>query len=348
MIIFSNRSSKPSERLYANGSAQNALLEQYETKNYWLANEHKTSGSALFRGAICALGVLLPLMVFGGTGVQAFPNVGINLKNAIVNRAKEAESRKDMKAFRFGLMGSFEFKTIKHRFEADWKGVLTRIVDESEMYERCTAGAAVCPAHLRKWRDLLEDLKGLPQEVQVERLNKSINRMVSYGDDDKLFGKRDYWASPAEVLHGRGDCEDYAAIKFWSLLELGFRNDQLRLVVVRDRRRGLIHAVTTVQVDGRTLVLDSLFDHPVEPQHILKYEPIYSANLNTQWGHIVTKKIRVGFINQIEKRTKAPVIQVSTQDPMPETAEAVPETVDGGADFGHVSADPVIKVSDGT
>ncbi|MEM8743377.1 MAG: transglutaminase-like cysteine peptidase [Pseudomonadota bacterium] len=297
-------------------------------------------------------------MFFGGGHAQAFPNVGISLKNAIVNHAKEAEPRKDMNTFKFGVMGSFEFKTVDHRFERDWKGVLTRIVDESEMYERCTAGAADCPEHVRKWRVLLEDLKGLPQEVQVKRLNKAINGMISYADDDKLFGKRDYWASPAEVLHGRGDCEDYSALKFWSLLELGFRNDQLRMVVVRDRRRALMHAVTTVQLDdGRTLVLDSLFDHPVEPQHILKYEPIYSANLNTQWGHIVTKKIRLSFLNQIEKRTKPQVIKVSAQEPAPEAVDeggASFESEDGaslenegGASFEDERASQIIRVSEG-
>ena len=248
-------------------------------------------------------------MILGGNAAQAFPNVGVNLKNAIVNHTQEAEPRKELRGFKFGILGSFEFKTVKHRFESDWKGVLTRIVDESELYERCTAGAADCPEEMRRWRTLLEDLKGLPPEIQLARLNKAINRMASYADDDKLFGVRDHWASPVEFLRGRADCEDYAAIKFWSLIELGFRNDQLRLAVVHDRRRNLMHAVTTVQLNGRTFVLDSLFDHVVEQRHILKYEPIYSANLNAQWGHIVTKKIRVSFLDKIEKRDRERVIK---------------------------------------
>ena len=254
-------------------------------------------------------------MILGGGLAQAFPNVGVNLKSAIESRAAEPEIKKEMQSFKFGLLGSFEFKTVKHRFEADWKGVLTRIVDESGGYESCTSGAADCPPHLRRWRELLEDLKGLPPQVQLARLNKSINRMVSYVDDDKVFGQVDYWASPGEVLKGKGDCEDYATIKFWSLLELGFRNDQLRLAVVRDTRRRLMHAVVTVEIEGRTYVLDSLFDHPVEQQHILKYEPIFSANLNSQWGHIVTRKIRVGFLDQIEEQTKVRVIKAGVRKP---------------------------------
>ena len=108
---------------------------------------------------------------------------------------------------------------------------------------------------------------------------------------------------------------------------------------------GLDQQTGVVQLDdGRTLVLDSLFDHPVEPQHILKYEPIYSANLNTQWGHIVTKKIRVSFLDQVEKRAsaKARVFNVSTQEAAPETTD------DGGASFEGDGEGQIIKVVDGT
>ena len=49
----------------------------------------------------------------------------------------------------------------------------------------------------------------------------------------------DYWASPLETLDkGRGDCEDYAIAKYFSLLAAGVPVARLRLVYVRahDRR----------------------------------------------------------------------------------------------------------------
>ena len=244
---------------------------------------------------------------------QAFPNVGVNLQQAIQHQNNELSKGSESNGFKFGILGSVEFKSINHRFQSDWRGVLTRIDDETEVYEKCSASPADCTPKVRQWRKLLEDLKGLPVKVQLARLNKSINRMATYADDDKTFGKRDYWATPLEFLNGKADCADYAAVKFWSLLELGFSNEQLRLAVVRDRRRGIMHAVVTVDTEDGTIILDSLFDHPVEQRHVLKYAPIYSANLDSNWVHIVTKKIRLSYINSLDSRAKGRVIPVKAQ-----------------------------------
>jgi len=243
--------------------------------------------------------------VFSGAQALAFPNVGVNLRDAIDKQAIELNKTAEPKAFKFGILGSVEFKMAYYRFGADWLGVLARIKDETEIYQRCSAAAADCPPKVRQWRKLLKSLKGKPVRVQLARLNKSINRMAKYADDEKIFGKQDYWATPLEFLNGKADCEDYAVVKFWSLLELGFKSDQLRLAVVRDTRRKIMHAVVTVETQAKSYVLDSLFDHPVEQKYVLKYAPVYSANLDSQWAHIVTRKIRVSYLDHLENNAKA-------------------------------------------
>lgn len=252
-------------------------------------------------------------MVIGGVPVSAFPNVGVNLKHAIQKQNSELNKQKELGGFKFGILGSVEFKTVNHRFQSQWEGLLSRIKDETDLYERCSVSALDCSPKLRQWRELIQSLKGQPVKVQLARLNKSINRMVAYADDDEIFGKRDYWATPREFFKGRGDCEDYAAVKFWSLLELGFSNDQLRLAVVRDTRRKIMHAVVTVETGGKSYVLDSLFNHPVEQKYVLKYVPIYSANLDSNWVHIVTRKIRVSYLNYLESGGKARVLLAKTK-----------------------------------
>lgn len=251
-------------------------------------------------------------MMVGSLQATAFPNVGINLQKAIQKQDEVLKKRESTGGFKFGIMGSFEFRTANHRFQSDWQDVLTRIKHEAPGYDKC-ANEGACSPQLSKWRKLLEDLKGQPADIQLARLNKSINRMARYGDDSKIFGKRDYWATPMEFLKGRADCEDYATIKFWSLLELGYSSDQLRLAVVRDQRRGILHAVVRVDTGEKKVVLDSLFDHVVEERYILKYAPIYSVNLESQFSHIVSKQLRVAYLNQLEDRAKGHVLKAAVK-----------------------------------
>lgn len=256
-------------------------------------------------------------MALGCVQAHAFPNVGVNLKQVIEKQNNATEQSGESQAFKFGILGSVEFESISHRFQDNWQRVLARIEDESAVYEQCSASATGCPPKVRQWRNLIQSLKGQPAEEQLKQLNKSINKMAKYADDDKIFGKRDYWATPLEFLKGRADCEDYAVVKFWSLLELGYRDDQLRLAIVRDQRRGIMHAVVTVALGERTIVLDNLFDHPVEQRHILKYAPIFSANLDSDWVHIVTRKIRVSYINSLKYEDKRRVIPVRANATVP-------------------------------
>lgn len=215
--------------------------------------------------------------------------------------------------FVFGVLGSFEFKTAKHRFLDDWNEVLERIGNEKRLYEDCDKGLGKCPVKVRKWRTLIDDLKGLPQLEQISRLNRSLNKLVHYVDDPKVFGARDYWATPAEFLQRNGDCEDYAILKFVSLLELGFGSEQLRVTIVRDKRRQLMHAVLAVQIGDKTYILDNLFNDVVEQQYVLKYAPVFSVNLDNQWSHITTNKMRAAFITQTMNGTVKTTMQRATQ-----------------------------------
>ncbi len=259
----------------------------------------------------------MPLIAFSGVPAHAFPNVGVSLYGAIQKQKSELKKQNESGAFKFGILGSLEFKTVNNRFRPQWESLVSRINSESDIYERCSVSAVNCPPKLRQWRELIKSLKGLPAKVQLARLNKSINQMVTYAEDEEIFGQEDYWATPREFFNGRGDCEDYVAVKFWSLLELGFSNDQLRFAIVMDRKRKIMHAVVTVETGGKNYVLDSLFDDPVEQKYVLKYAPVFSANLDSQWAHIVTRKIRVSYVNQLENRRKGLVIQVKAKRQVP-------------------------------
>ena len=54
-----------------------------------------------------------------------------------------------------------------------------------------------------------------------------------------------------------GDCEDYALAKYAALRELGYRAEELRMIVTRDNDAHEYHMVLAVQHEGHWLILDN-------------------------------------------------------------------------------------------
>ena len=92
------------------------------------------------------------------------------------------------------------------------------------------------------------------------------NRRIVFRDDSEVWGQVDHWASPLELLDkGRGDCEDYAIAKYFSLLALGMPVAQAApgLRAGADRRpsgarRRTWCWPTTPQPRAEPLILDNL------------------------------------------------------------------------------------------
>lgn len=79
-----------------------------------------------------------------------------------------------------------------------------------------------------------------------------------------MWGRKDYWATPAELLQKRrGDCEDVAIAKYFTLRKLGVADSHLRLAYgkIADLQQGTIEAhmvLLYMPANARPLVLDSL------------------------------------------------------------------------------------------
>ena len=55
--------------------------------------------------------------------------------------------------------------------------------------------------------------------TKVDRINEFFNRQVTWGSDAKVWGDKDYWATPIETMgKAAGDCEDFSIAKYYSLL----------------------------------------------------------------------------------------------------------------------------------
>lgn len=186
------------------------------------------------------------------------------------------------------LFGHVGFKSARLSALPRWVNVLEKIEQEQDIYTACERSADACPSRVvEDWRRFIVKMRGKSQLEQLEKVNLYANKW-RYIEDRKLWQKSDYWASPLEFISHSGDCEDYSIFKYITLKHLGFTEDQLRMVVVRDTVRNIAHAVLSVRVADKTYIMDNLFNRVLEDKQMLQYKPYYSVNANARWTYVPT------------------------------------------------------------
>lgn len=143
-------------------------------------------------------------------------------------------------------------------FGPAWVRLAAEIADDRAVLGRCRADERACPDAALRFEALLGEGRGRSGRARVGAVNRAVNGAIRYVPDRVQHGRDDVWTRPlATLAAGRGDCEDMAALKYAALLQLGTAPSDLRLVIVRDIRRGSLHAVAAARVDGEWLLLDN-------------------------------------------------------------------------------------------
>ena len=124
-------------------------------------------------------------------------------------------------------------------------------------------------------------------------MNTFFNRRIVFAEDIEAWGQADYWASPLEALAlGRGDCEDYAIAKYFSLVAVGTPVARLRLVYVRAQvagnpsgSEGQAHMVLAyyAQPNAEPLILDNLVTSVRPASRRPDLTPVFSFNSEGLW-----------------------------------------------------------------
>jgi len=184
----------------------------------------------------------------------------------------------------------FQSAAFRGNFNAlpKWKRVLAKAQEQIRTLNACGSGAN-CPPGATSWQRVMKQAKGQNPMAQLKLVTAFFNKWP-YRLDQDAYGASDWWATPQEFLKISGDCEDYAIIKYFALRELGFAQDDLRIVVVKDRIRGIGHAVLTVFLQGDAFVLDSNSDAIFPHGKYKHYIPQYSLNEQYRWSHIPLAK----------------------------------------------------------
>jgi predicted transglutaminase-like cysteine proteinase len=95
----------------------------------------------------------------------------------------------------------------------------------------------------KQYIQMTKKVKDYPTFKKLSHVNTFFNRILPQNDKAK-YGMDDYWTTQKEFLFkGKGDCEDYAISKYFTLLELGIPKEQLFLSVVQVKGKQTDHMV---------------------------------------------------------------------------------------------------------
>ena len=154
-------------------------------------------------------------------------------------------------------------------------------------------GASAVPK-FRDWQKLVADTAKLDDpDEQLKKVNDFWNRRIQFMDDTQAWGQDDYWATPMESLgHGKGDCEDFAIAKYFTLLASGIEVSQLRLIYVKAKLGGVNSSISQAHMvlayysdpDAEPQILDNLLGEIRPASRRPDLTPVFSFNGQGIWA----------------------------------------------------------------
>jgi len=156
-------------------------------------------------------------------------------------------------------------------------------VEKIKQLEQSSKGDA--QKRYKAWAALITSQQGKPVKEQLEKVNAFFN-LFRYETDMESHGVEDYWESPDEFIdEGGGDCEDFAIIKYFTLLALGVPSDQLRITYVTSLKLNQAHMVLSYYAtpEVEPLILDSLESDILPASKRPDLKPVYSFNGDGLW-----------------------------------------------------------------
>ncbi|KLE09427.1 transglutaminase-like cysteine peptidase [Aliarcobacter butzleri] len=113
---------------------------------------------------------------------------------------------------------------------------------------------------LAKYEEVRNKARNLDVNKKLTQINLFINGSLAEFDNASM-GIDDYWMTPKEFfIKGHGDCEDYVIAKYFTLLELGVKKENLYPAIVSVKESPGFHLVLLYVEDKNKspLVLDNL------------------------------------------------------------------------------------------
>ncbi|MEM7100231.1 MAG: transglutaminase-like cysteine peptidase [Pseudomonadota bacterium] len=185
-----------------------------------------------------------------------------------------------------------DYLTEAHNFSS-WAETLTQHQQERNQLLACSAPLDHCRGRTRSFNRMLSRARDLTRDEKISLVNIYINRTKYDADHpqriydeqgNRIGVSRSRWSSLLEFLTSKGDCEDYATAKYFMFRELGFTAENMRVLVVYEKKLRGYHAVLALkQPDGDVWLLDS--DNVIRKKRHSNYRFVYAMNEHHVWDH---------------------------------------------------------------
>jgi predicted transglutaminase-like cysteine proteinase len=140
---------------------------------------------------------------------------------------------------------------------AKWRAVEADIDLEQKVLARCHEQEP-CPVVAQQLLNIVAEGAGHSGRARVGLINRAVDLAITPTSDEAQWGVADHWSPPFETLQShRGDCEDYAIVKYVALLQAGLSHDDVKIIILRNLLPNEDHAVVAARVDGQWLILDN-------------------------------------------------------------------------------------------
>ncbi|WP_316858156.1 transglutaminase-like cysteine peptidase [uncultured Cohaesibacter sp.] len=136
-----------------------------------------------------------------------------------------------------------------------WQRARQQMQEMAVALRLCEAG--ICEnQQLSELSRVVMSLRTLPQEDLLQAINSLVRSKLAYRPEMAGF---DEWANPMVTFqNGFGDCEDHAIFVGALLLQAGYKENSLNLLVMKNQQTGAGHAVMSVKDDsGKRHIFDN-------------------------------------------------------------------------------------------
>jgi predicted transglutaminase-like cysteine proteinase len=115
-----------------------------------------------------------------------------------------------------------------------WRHVEAAMAYDFAVVAQCHANRS-CPVAAQRLIDISATGAGRSRRAGLGLINRAVDLAISPVSDEMQWGVADHWSDRFEtLLSNRGDCEDYAILKYAALLEAGISEDDVKIVILKD------------------------------------------------------------------------------------------------------------------
>ena len=115
-----------------------------------------------------------------------------------------------------------------------WSAVELEIDREREVLADCRAQKP-CPEAAQDLLKIVAEGGDRTGRARVGLINRAVDLAITPTSDEVQWGVDDHWSSPFETMRTRrGDCEDYAIVKYVALREAGLPSGDVKIVILRN------------------------------------------------------------------------------------------------------------------